>query len=55
MKKEMTLQQSTFLQIQGEKNCIHYMRDAQKLARTRLKLGPKIRAEARTRSSSGFQ
>ena len=27
----------------------------EKLARTRSKLGPKIRAEARTRSSSGFQ
>ena len=27
----------------------------EKLARTRSKLGPKIRAEAHTRSSSGFQ
>ena len=31
------------------------MRDARKLAQTRSKLGPKIRAEVRTRSSLGFQ
>ena len=31
------------------------MRDARKLAQTCSKLGPKIRAEVRTRSSLGFQ
>ena len=45
----MKEKKSIFLQIQVEKICIPLMRDAQKLARTRSMLRPKIRAHARAR------
>ena len=52
----MKSQKSTFLQIRGEKKFAFTIWGMlEKLARTRSKLGHKIRAEARTRSSSGFQ
>ena len=56
MKYDMKLQKYIFFQIWGRKKfAFTIWKMLEKLTRTRSKLGPKIRAEARTRSNSGFQ